>query len=103
MLELSSSLDFGGVGKANAVAKAINNAGGQALAIPGDMLNAQYVEELVRKAAEFGGGKIHIIVSSICVPSHSIFHINISVTARLTMPALHGMESYIRCAIFERF
>lgn len=52
------------IDKANAVAKAINDAGGQATAIPGDMLNAQYIDELVKKAAEFGGGKIHIIVNN---------------------------------------
>lgn len=50
--------------KANAVANAINDAGGQAKAIPGDMLNSQYIDELVKKAAEFGGGKIHIIVNN---------------------------------------
>ncbi|KAK4695351.1 hypothetical protein P7C71_g2395, partial [Lecanoromycetidae sp. Uapishka_2] len=33
--------------KATAVAKAINDAGGQATAVPGDMLNAQYIDELV--------------------------------------------------------
>lgn len=52
------------IDKANAVAKAINDAGGQATAVPGDMLNAQYIDELVKKAAEFGGGKIHIIVNN---------------------------------------
>lgn len=50
--------------KANAVTKAINDAGGQAISVPGDMLNAQYIDELVKKAAEFGGGKIHIIVNN---------------------------------------
>lgn len=50
--------------KANAVAKAINDAGGQAIAVPGDMLNVQDIDELVKKAAEFGGGKIHIIVNN---------------------------------------
>ena len=50
--------------KANAVAKAINDAGGQAISVPGDMLNAQYIDELVKKAAEFGGAKIHIIVNN---------------------------------------
>lgn len=52
------------IDKANAVAKAINDTGGQATAIPGDMLNSQYIDELVKKAAEFGGGKIHIIVNN---------------------------------------
>ena len=50
--------------KATAVAKAINDAGGQATAVPGDMLDSKYIDELVKKAAEFGGGKIHIIVNN---------------------------------------
>ena len=50
--------------KANAVAKEIRDAGGQATAIPGDMLNAEYIDKLVEKSAEFGGGKIHIIVNN---------------------------------------
>ena len=32
--------------------------------MPGDMLNAQCVDELVKKAADFGEGKIHIIVNN---------------------------------------
>ena len=32
--------------------------------MPGDMLNAQYIDELVKKAAGFGEGKIHIIVNN---------------------------------------
>ncbi|KAK0513229.1 hypothetical protein JMJ35_004215 [Cladonia borealis] len=50
--------------KANAVAKEIKDAGGQATAIPGDMLNSEYINELVKKSAEFGGGKIHIVVNN---------------------------------------
>ena len=46
------------------MAEEISDAGGQATAVPGDMLNAQYIEELVHKAAKFGEGKIHIIVNS---------------------------------------
>lgn len=38
--------------------------GGQAIAVPGDMLDAEYLEVLVKKAAEFGEGKIHIIVNN---------------------------------------
>ena len=30
----------------------------------GDMLNDSYINELVKKSAEFGGGKIHIIVNN---------------------------------------
>ncbi|KAF1348151.1 hypothetical protein BDV97DRAFT_298694 [Delphinella strobiligena] len=50
--------------KAESVAKSINDNGGKALAIPGDMLNDQYINELVRKTAEFGNGKINIIVNN---------------------------------------
>lgn len=62
--KLDTNTDCERTDKANAVAKAINDAGGQATAIPGDMLNAQYIDELVKKAAEFGEGKIHIIVNN---------------------------------------
>lgn len=34
------------------------------MAIPGDMLNDAYIKELVKKSAEFGNGKIHIIVNN---------------------------------------
>ncbi|KAF2396142.1 NAD(P)-binding protein [Trichodelitschia bisporula] len=51
-------------GKAQEVAKSINSAGGSAIAIPGDLLNDSYIEELVKKAAEFGNGKLHIIVNN---------------------------------------
>ncbi|MCJ1413257.1 hypothetical protein MMC19_007361 [Ptychographa xylographoides] len=51
-------------GKAEAVAKSINDNGGKAVAVPGDMLDAAYVDELVKKSAAFGKGKIHIIVNN---------------------------------------
>ncbi|KAG9247586.1 hypothetical protein BJ878DRAFT_532475 [Calycina marina] len=50
--------------KAQGVADAIVNAGGQSIAVPGDMLDAEYLKVLVKKAAEFGNGKIHIIVNN---------------------------------------
>lgn len=50
--------------KAEAVAKGINESGGKAIAVPGDMLDAQHIEDLVKKAADFGIGKIHIIVNN---------------------------------------
>ena len=28
------------------------------------MLDAQYIDELVKKAAEFGAGKIHVVVNN---------------------------------------
>lgn len=57
--------------KAASVAESINSAGGRALAVPGDMLDSKYIQTLVEKAAEFGSGKIHIIVNNagMCLPS----------------------------------
>jgi 3-oxoacyl-[acyl-carrier protein] reductase len=51
--------------KANTVADAINAAeSGRALAVVGDITDANYINELVKRTAEFGGGKIHIIVNN---------------------------------------
>lgn len=50
--------------KSASVAETINSAGGRALAVPGDMLDSKYIQTLVEKAAEFGSGKIHIIVNN---------------------------------------
>jgi 3-oxoacyl-[acyl-carrier protein] reductase len=47
------------------VADAINAAeSGRALAVVGDITDANYINELVKRTAEFGGGKIHIIVNN---------------------------------------
>ncbi|KAI6809281.1 NAD(P)-binding protein [Hortaea werneckii] len=50
--------------KAKKVADDINASGGEALEVPGDMLDDNYLGELVKKTAEFGKGKIHIIVNN---------------------------------------
>ncbi|KAI0444816.1 short-chain dehydrogenase [Xylaria telfairii] len=51
--------------KAQAVADSINNASpGRALAVPGDVLDAGYQTSLIQRAAEFGGGKLHILVNN---------------------------------------
>ena len=46
------------VAKARATAEEITKSGGQALAVPGDLLSDSYIDELVKKSAEFGNGKI---------------------------------------------
>jgi 3-oxoacyl-[acyl-carrier protein] reductase len=46
------------------VAREINDGGGSALAVPGDLLNDAYITDLVKRTAEFGNGKIHIIVNN---------------------------------------
>ncbi|MCJ1307414.1 hypothetical protein MMC25_001060 [Agyrium rufum] len=50
--------------KATSVADSINSSGGRALAVVGDLLKPSTIPELVKKAAEFGEGKIHIIVNN---------------------------------------
>lgn len=50
--------------KAQEVADQINESGGSAIAVAGDLLDDKYIPELVKKAAEFGNGKIHIIVNN---------------------------------------
>ena len=52
----------------------ISQAGGSAIAVPGDMLDAKYIDELVKKAAEFGGGKIHIIVNNAGFTWNGVIH-----------------------------
>ncbi|ODM19199.1 hypothetical protein SI65_05816 [Aspergillus cristatus] len=51
-------------GKANAVAEAITANGGKAVAVVGDILDDGYIQGLVKKAAEFGDGKVHVIVNN---------------------------------------
>ena len=62
------------IAKADAIAKAINDTGGQAVSVPGDILNAQYINELVKKAANFGGGKINIIVNNAGFTWDAVIH-----------------------------
>ncbi|KAF3042374.1 hypothetical protein E8E12_005995 [Didymella heteroderae] len=50
--------------KAEAVVSSIKANGGQAIAVTGDVLDDAYVKTLIQKAAEFGNGKIHIIVNN---------------------------------------
>ncbi|KAM3543771.1 hypothetical protein ARSEF1564_003324 [Beauveria bassiana] len=50
--------------KSAAVADAINKSGGQAISVPGDVLDKTYLQVLVDRAAAFGNGKIHIIVNN---------------------------------------
>jgi len=50
--------------KAAGVAKQINESGGSAIAVAGDLLDEKAIPELVKAAAEFGNGKLHIIVNN---------------------------------------
>ncbi|KAL8937409.1 MAG: hypothetical protein Q9216_004440 [Gyalolechia sp. 2 TL-2023] len=64
-------------GKAQSVAQSINESsggGGKAIAVAGDMLDAARIETLVKKAAEFGQGKIHIIVNNAGFTWDAVIH-----------------------------
>ena len=52
------------VDKADAVVEEIRQSGGRAIAIIGNMVEAAFITKLVQEAADFGGGKIHIIVNN---------------------------------------
>jgi 3-oxoacyl-[acyl-carrier protein] reductase len=60
--------------KSRAVAEQINKSGGKALAVPGDLLKDEYIKELIKKAADFGGGKIHIIVNNAGFTWDAVIH-----------------------------
>ncbi|KAH6676874.1 3-oxoacyl-reductase [Plectosphaerella plurivora] len=51
-------------GKGNGMADTIKRSGGQAICVAGDMLDAEYIDRLVKEAAAFGNGKIHHIVNN---------------------------------------
>lgn len=51
--------------KSEAVAKALNDvAPNRAISVAGDVTDPNYINVLVKRAAEFGGGKIHYIVNN---------------------------------------
>lgn len=50
--------------KAEEVVARINASGGSAIAVVGDVLDDAYIATLIKRAAEFGNGKIHIIVNN---------------------------------------
>ena len=52
------------VEKATTTAALITQNGGQAIAVVGDILDDAYQAELIRCAAEFGNGKIHVLVNN---------------------------------------
>jgi len=60
--------------KADEVAAKIKASGGEALAVPGDLLKDECIKELVAKAAEFGNGKIHIIVNNAGFTWDAVIH-----------------------------
>ena len=60
--------------KARETADRITAAGGKAIAVPGDLLKDEYIKELIQKAADFGNGKIHILVNNAGFTWDAVIH-----------------------------
>ncbi|KAH8882597.1 NAD(P)-binding protein [Thozetella sp. PMI_491] len=60
--------------KSQAIVDKINASGGKAIAVPGDLLKDDYIKELIKKAAEFGNGKIHILVNNAGFTWDAVIH-----------------------------
>ncbi|KAH6856856.1 hypothetical protein B0I37DRAFT_85019 [Chaetomium sp. MPI-CAGE-AT-0009] len=75
--------------KAEDVASKIRASGGEALAVAGDLLKNECITDLVKKAAEFGNGKIHILVNNAGFTWDAVIH---KMTDKQwdTMLAMHG-------------
>ncbi|KAI8630500.1 short-chain dehydrogenase [Xylariaceae sp. FL1651] len=80
--------------KAQAVADSINQASpGRALAVPGDVLDTAYQASLVQQAADFGGGKLHILVNNAGYTWDGVIH-KMTDAQWETMLALHGTAPF---------
>ncbi|KAK4041393.1 hypothetical protein C8A01DRAFT_34591 [Parachaetomium inaequale] len=79
--------------KAENVASAIRASGGEALAVAGDLLKDECITELVKKAAAFGNGKIHILVNNAGFTWDAVIH---KMTDKQwdTMLAMHGTAPF---------
>ncbi|KFY28148.1 hypothetical protein V493_03074 [Pseudogymnoascus sp. VKM F-4281 (FW-2241)] len=79
--------------KAADVAKKINESGGSAISVAGDVLDENYLKTLVKKAAEFGNGKIHIIVNNAGFTWDGVIH-KITDKQWETMLAVHNTAPF---------
>ncbi|RAK99738.1 3-oxoacyl-reductase [Aspergillus ibericus CBS 121593] len=80
--------------KATATATTINTTHpNRALAVPGDILSDSYITELVQKAADFGNGKIHIIVNNAGFTWDGVIH-KMTDKQWATMLAIHNTAPF---------
>ncbi|KAH6631547.1 hypothetical protein F5144DRAFT_592533 [Chaetomium tenue] len=75
--------------KAEDVASQIRANGGEALAVAGDLLKDECITELIKKAAEFGNAKIHILVNNAGFTWDAVIH-KMTDQQWDTMLAMHG-------------
>ncbi|SMR46867.1 unnamed protein product [Zymoseptoria tritici ST99CH_3D1] len=79
--------------KSQQMADEINKSGGKAISVAGDILDDNYINNLVKKAAEFGGGKIHVIVNNAGFTWDGVIH-KITDKQWDTILALHGTAPF---------
>src|ERR1700722_7361994 len=80
--------------KGDEVAKAINDAHpNRAIAVPGDVTDPSYSPKLVKAAADFGNGKIHIIVNNAGYTWDGVIH-KMSDKQFDTMLAVHNTAPF---------
>lgn len=60
--------------KAKSIAQKIRDVGGQAIAVSGDITQQNTVDNLIKEAASFGNGKIHIIVNNAGFTWDAVIH-----------------------------
>ena len=80
--------------KAEDVASQIRANGGEALAVAGDLLKDECITELIKKAAEFGNSKIHILVNNAGFTWDAVIH-KASMTPSLAPIPTHPNSSQL--------
>ncbi|CAG7560701.1 unnamed protein product, partial [Fusarium equiseti] len=79
--------------KAQSVADKITSFGGQAIAVAGDITDKDYIDQLVKRAAEFGGGEIHIIVNNAGYTWDGVVH-KMTDKQWAAMSSIHGTAPF---------
>jgi 3-oxoacyl-[acyl-carrier protein] reductase len=79
--------------KAQSVADKITSFGGQAIAVAGDITDKDYIDQLVKGAAEFGGGEIHIIVNNAGYTWDGVVH-KMTDKQWAAMSSIHGTAPF---------
>lgn len=79
--------------KAQSVADKITSSGGQAVAVAGDITDKDYIDQLVKRAAEFGEGEIHIIVNNAGYTWDGVVH-KMTDKQWAAMSSIHGAAPF---------
>ncbi|KAF5646964.1 short-chain dehydrogenase [Fusarium tjaetaba] len=79
---------------AQSVVNEIVASGGQAIAVSGDITDRDYISQLVQRAAQFGGGEIHIIVNNAGFTWDGVVH-KMTDKQWVAMENIHGLHGNI--------